>query len=335
VAIDDGHREVARDRGAESAVDGRANLMVFRGLEVLEDRTEHQKPFAGHPFWQRFAAQSTTAHVFMNKSSHRRARMAPAMRLIPVIDIRQGMAVHGVGGNRERYHPVQSCLTPSTDPLVLLERLHAALRCEEIYVADLDALEGTGENLALVAALANHGGGVRLLVDAGVRSPADARRLLDIGVTRVVLASETSAGPHQLAEIGRAVGFENVVCSLDLRERSVVWGSPGSPVRTADDALTSLGGSGVRFVIILEMDRIGAETGVDSHFLAPLILRHRAMEILIGGGVRDIQDLLILRDIGAGGVLVATALHRGTISSEDLPLLSREAHHGPAQAGSW
>lgn len=257
------------------------------------------------------------------------------MRVIPVIDIRQGIAVHGVRGDRDRYGPVQSCLAPSADPLVLLERLHAALGCTEVYVADLDALEETGENLALVAALVNHVGGVHLLVDAGVRSAADARRLLDIGVGRVVLASETSTGPHQIAEIGRAVGFEHVVCSLDLRQRSVVWGTAASSIQSADAALASLSTSGIRSVILLEMDRIGAETGVDSHFLAPLIQRHQGIEILAGGGVQDIRDLLILRDIGAAGALVATALHRGTISREDLAVLSREACHGPAQAGSW
>jgi len=51
--------------------------------------------------------------------------------------------------------------------------------------------------------------------------------------------------------------------------------------------------------------------------------------------VRDIRDLLVLRDIGAAGALVGTALHRGTISREDLAILAREACHGPAQAGSW
>jgi phosphoribosylformimino-5-aminoimidazole carboxamide ribotide isomerase len=257
------------------------------------------------------------------------------MQVIPVIDIRRGIAVHARGGERGRYRPVQSCLTPSADPLMLLERLHAAFQCEEVYVADLDALEEIGENLAVVAALADHVGGVRLLVDAGVRSPADAERLLDLGVTHVVLASETSAGPHEIAEIARAVGFERVVCSLDVRQRSVVWGSPASPLRSPADALASLGQRGVRSVIILEMDRIGAETGVDVHFLAPLIQRHREMRILVGGGVRDIRDLLMLRDIGAAGALVGTALHRGTISRENLGVLSGKACHGAAQAGSW
>ncbi|MFQ5803942.1 MAG: HisA/HisF-related TIM barrel protein [Candidatus Methylomirabilales bacterium] len=256
------------------------------------------------------------------------------MRLIPVLDIRGGIAVHAQRADRERYGPVQSSLTSSANPLVLLERFHAALKCDEVYVADLDALEQTGDNLAVVKRLAGHVEGVSLLVDAGVRSAADARRLLDISATRVVLASETSAGPHQVAEIAHGVGFDNVVCSLDLRQRSVVWATPDSPLRTPDDALASLSVAGIRSVIILEMDRIGAETGVDSHFLAPLIRRYPEMKILVGGGVRDVQDLLILRGIGTAGALVATAIHRGTLSGDDLGLLAAEAHDRPAQAGS-
>src|SRR3972149_2512686 len=239
------------------------------------------------------------------------------MRVIPVIDIRQGIAVHARRGDRDRYGPVQSCLAPSADPLVLLERLHAALGCQEVYVADLDALEETGDNLVLVAALVNHVGGVHLLVDAGLRSAADARRLLDIGGGR------------------GALGFEHVGCSLDRRQRSVVWGTAASSIQSVDAVLTSLSASGIRSVIILEMDRIGAETGVDSHFLAPLIQCHQGIEILVGGGGRGLRDRLILRDIGAAGALVGTALHRGTISREDLAVLAREACHGPAQAGSW
>lgn len=256
------------------------------------------------------------------------------MRLIPVLDIRRGIAVHARRGERESYRPVRSCLTENSDPLQLLERIHMALRCNEVYVADLDALEQTGDNLALIAKLASRVHGVGLLVDAGVRSAADARRLLDTGATRVVLASETSAGPDQVAQIAREIGPENVVFGLDLKERSVMWGNPASPIRAPDEALASVTATGVRSVIILEIDRIGTETGVDTQFLAPLIQRHREIEIVTGGGVRGIQDLLILRDIGAAGALVATAIHRGTISGDDVALLSGETHHGPAQVRS-
>ena len=42
------------------------------------------------------------------------------------------------------------------------------------------------------------------------------------------------------------------------------------------------------------------------------------MDIFVGGGVRDIEDLVELKNLGVSGVLVATALHSGKISIEEL-----------------
>jgi uncharacterized protein related to proFAR isomerase len=38
----------------------------------------------------------------------------------------------------------------------------------------------------------------------------------------------------------------------------------------------------------------------------------------VGGGVRGVKDLVTLKDLGVFGVLVATALHSGKISPEEL-----------------
>jgi phosphoribosylformimino-5-aminoimidazole carboxamide ribotide isomerase len=42
------------------------------------------------------------------------------------------------------------------------------------------------------------------------------------------------------------------------------------------------------------------------------------IELIAGGGVRDIEDLVSLRNVGVSGVLLATALHSGAISVETL-----------------
>ncbi len=42
------------------------------------------------------------------------------------------------------------------------------------------------------------------------------------------------------------------------------------------------------------------------------------MDVFVGGGVRDIKDLVELKNLGVSGVLVATALHSGKISIEEL-----------------
>jgi phosphoribosylformimino-5-aminoimidazole carboxamide ribotide isomerase len=42
------------------------------------------------------------------------------------------------------------------------------------------------------------------------------------------------------------------------------------------------------------------------------------MNVYVGGGVRDIKDLVELKELGVSGVLVATALHSGKISIKEL-----------------
>jgi phosphoribosylformimino-5-aminoimidazole carboxamide ribotide isomerase len=44
--------------------------------------------------------------------------------------------------------------------------------------------------------------------------------------------------------------------------------------------------------------------------------------VYAAGGVRDTRDLQALRDIGAAGVLVASALHNGRIAMQDLERLA-------------
>jgi phosphoribosylformimino-5-aminoimidazole carboxamide ribotide isomerase len=52
-----------------------------------------------------------------------------------------------------------------------------------------------------------------------------------------------------------------------------------------------------------------------------LCARAPEVELLAGGGVRDVADLRALADAGAAGALVATALHSGAIGADDLRAL--------------
>ena len=68
---------------------------------------------------------------------------------------------------------------------------------------------------------------------------------------------------------------------------------------------------------MLDLDRVGSGEGVDFGLLKK-IRRHFKRSLLVGGGVRNIDDLLKLKEMGIDGVLLATALHSGKISIEAL-----------------
>ena len=72
------------------------------------------------------------------------------MRIIPVIDLKNGQAVHGKSGQRESYRPVRSVLVEGSDPIRTADAFYRKLGCTELYVADLDAIERKGSNAELL-----------------------------------------------------------------------------------------------------------------------------------------------------------------------------------------
>jgi phosphoribosylformimino-5-aminoimidazole carboxamide ribotide isomerase len=70
---------------------------------------------------------------------------------------------------------------------------------------------------------------------------------------------------------------------------------------------------GVSQVIVLDLARVGSGEGVNMDFMKK-VLAEVPLSLYVGGGVRDIRDLLELRDAGISGALVATSLHSGKIS---------------------
>jgi HisA/HisF family protein len=214
------------------------------------------------------------------------------VRVVPVIDLKGGTAVHAVRGERERYRPVG-------DPLSLARRFGL----EELYVADLDAITGVGNNDAVIRALAREG---HVMVDAGVSEPERAQALLQLGVHRVVVGTETLADADALDRL-----LPEAVLSVDLRDGRTLAPDPRLTGLPAIDAVALLHRPGLREVIVLDLARVGSGAGPDVAAIAEIHAAFPDLELLAGGGVRDAADLRALADAGAAGALVATALHRG------------------------
>jgi phosphoribosylformimino-5-aminoimidazole carboxamide ribotide isomerase len=218
-----------------------------------------------------------------------------------------------VRGERERYRPVHSVISPDDgDPLALARAFRSELGLDEVYVADLDAITGTGEHRDVIAALARE---ASVMVDAGVTEPGRARELLELGAQRVIVGTETLPGPDALERLLAEV--PQVVLSIDLRDGRLLSPDPRLAGLPALDAVARLHRPGLREVIVLDLARVGSGAGTDAELIAEL---HAAfdVELLAGGGVRDVEDLRALRDAGAAGALVATALHKGVIGRREL-----------------
>ena len=136
------------------------------------------------------------------------------MRVIPVIDLKRGVAVHAVRGERERYRPLRSRIAEGSDPVRLTRAVRERFGLDELYVADLDAIAGGPGSPDVVAALARE---ARVMVDAGAATAAAVARLLELGVARVVIGTESLPGAEAFRRLRAELPEAPLVLSLDLR----------------------------------------------------------------------------------------------------------------------
>ncbi len=229
-------------------------------------------------------------------------------RIIPVMDIMDSQVVHGVAGRRERYEPIKSRIVEGSDPIDVAEAFRHVFNTDEIYVADLNAISGTGNNMSSVTELADR---VGILLDAGVRSQADVERLLGFGVSRVVIATETIESLEAMREIAEHHS-EEVVGSLDLMKGKTLSSCLDFRDKGPWDAARLMESSGLRELIVLELSLVGSGKGPVHPGLIE-VCRNTNMGIIAGGGVRSREDLRELHSLGVEAALIASALHNRSI----------------------
>ncbi len=233
------------------------------------------------------------------------------MKIIPVLDVLNGVAVHAVRGERSRYKPLKSVLCDSTDPLDVAKAF-AGLGFKELYVADLNAITGNGENSHITERIVEKTG-LKLMVDAGVADIERAQTVLRHGASEVIIGTETLTDATFVEQAVHMLGSQNVVVSLDMKNGQILTKLNVEQLPDPVDLLREFKESGLTQVILLDLGRVGSGEGLDWDFLRTVMQSVR-LRVFVGGGVCDIADLVKLNELRVGGALVATSLHSGKIT---------------------
>jgi phosphoribosylformimino-5-aminoimidazole carboxamide ribotide isomerase len=240
---------------------------------------------------------------------------AECLKVIPVIDVLNGITVHAVRGKRKEYLPLKTVLTDSVDPLEVAQAFKA-LGFAELYLADLDAILGKQPNLQLYSQIACKTG-LKLMVDAGVTDIQTGKTLLDNEVSKVIIGTETLKTRTFIQNAIRQFGKDRIIVSLDLKDKQVLtnpdFDGPTDPFKLLEEFRAM----GVSEYIVLDLTRVGSGEGVNKVFLKQALILFGG-GVYVGGGVRNIEDLLELKNLGVSGVILATALHSGKIGFADL-----------------
>jgi phosphoribosylformimino-5-aminoimidazole carboxamide ribotide isomerase len=222
------------------------------------------------------------------------------MRLIPVIDVKNGVVVHAQRGQRDNYLPINSLLSPSSNIYAVIDAFLQLDDFKIIYIADLNAITQQGDNRALIYAVLQHYPSIHFWLDAGYQSPN--LTFVDVSNYQPILGSECCTAKQLLAT-------KNALLSLDFS----AYNQPLGEARLFNDSqLWS------KQVIVMTLARVGSDTGVDMEKLRFYQQNYPQTEFIAAGGVRNKADLQQLKAIGINSVLVASALHAKTISKADI-----------------
>jgi phosphoribosylformimino-5-aminoimidazole carboxamide ribotide isomerase len=241
------------------------------------------------------------------------------MRVIPVIDLLGGTVVHAVKGERQRYRPVKSVLCATHDPRDIAVAFRDRLGLKEVYVADLDAIQSSGQsNHREAIATLSLSDGMDIILDAGVSDAREASAWLEAGVRKIVVGSETLLTWNAIQHIPASIDSERLVFSLDFRGGKILSRCSRLAAMSPMEALKLLQSAGWNEVLMLDLGRVGSRGGADLGLAAAACADFPDLALLIGGGVTGPEELSALAGMGIAGVLVATALHRGTIDAANL-----------------
>lgn len=250
-------------------------------------------------------------------------------KIIPVLDLKDGIVVRGIRGERAKYQAVISQLTASSEFSDVLGALHKGFGFTEYYIADLDALSSDGEKnqLRLIAqSIKTKGAPLSFMLDAGIREVADVAKVLETGVEKVIIGTETMPSLETLREIIRTFGSNCLVVSIDTNGSKVLSLSPQIAKWTPPEAIREIHKTGIREFILLQLARVGTGDGLDKALIQECLTvlaqnNSSSGALIVGGGISGYEDLRWLADNGLEGALVASVLHDGRLDPETVQAL--------------
>ncbi len=245
--------------------------------------------------------------------------MSTFPRVIPVLLISDGYLVKPVRFKGGTY---------IGDPINAV-RIFNEKQVDEILVCDIDATPlGTGINYDLIAELASEAF-MPLGYGGGVTSVDEARRIVGIGVEKVLLNSVTMSRPETITEVSNALGASSTVVSVDAKRRlGRGWETFTKRGKermglTPVEAAVRAEQLGAGEVLLSSIDREGTFSGYDLDLIAG-VSGAVSLPVIALGGASSYADLRPALSAGAsavaaGSMFVMNGKHHAVLISYPTP----------------
>jgi cyclase len=240
-----------------------------------------------------------------------------ARRIIPCLDVDQGRVVKGVNFVN---------LRDAGDPVELAERYNEQ-GADELVFLDITASSDYRDTMVDVVGRTARRVFIPLTVGGGIRSVADARKIILAGADKVSVNTAAIRRPELLTELSHEFGAQAVVLAIDARRRRASE-TPGWNVFSRggrdDEGIDAVewahrGESlGAGEILLTSMDTDGVQRGFDCE-LTRTVSRATRIPVIASGGAGAPEDFVrVFEDGEADAALAASIFHFGTYTVESL-----------------
>lgn len=241
------------------------------------------------------------------------------MIIYPAIDIRGGRCVRLTEGRFDAE-------TVFADDPAQMALKWAGLGAEFLHLVDLDgALAGEGKNVPVIERILKSVN-IPVQLGGGIRNLETIEKLLDLGVTRLILGSAAVKNPQLVQEACKKYPG-HIAVGIDAKNGEVAiegWGQ-GSGV-AATELAKKMASFGVETIIYTDISRDGMLSGVNVEATAALA-RACGVPIIASGGVASLEDIRRVKAVEADGVqgcIIGKAIYTGAVDLKTALALAKE-----------
>lgn len=239
------------------------------------------------------------------------------MYILPAIDIKDGACVRLYQGSFDTVHQV------AKDPLETAQAFER-LGARWLHMVDLDgADQGKAVHSQLFKTIAKETG-LKIQAGGGIRSLDQIDAYLEHGIDRVIIGSQAIKEPAMVAEAVRLYG-DAIAVGIDARD-GVAYGEAWkekSP-RQAADLAKEMTAIGVSTLIYTDIAQDGTLLGPALDTYAQMKKDLPGTQIIASGGIRNLDDIQALLDLGLYGAICGKAIYAGTLKLQDAIALAQK-----------
>jgi phosphoribosylformimino-5-aminoimidazole carboxamide ribotide isomerase len=233
------------------------------------------------------------------------------LQLIPAIDLMNGKIVRLTHGDPETAKVYDQFGGP-----VETAKKWRAEGARKLHIIDLDAALGMGNNLAVIAEIAENVD-LPIQVGGGIRKIEAVEKVLKLGVSQVILGALAFSDPKAVTQIQQEFGAESVIVALDNRDGKImVEGWKTATALGMKEALEKFAALGVKAFLVTSITKDGTLSGPDLDTLREAC-QFPNVEIIAAGGIGGLNDLVALKRVGVEGAVIGKALYEGRFTLKE------------------